>query len=210
LPAPSRLYERGGIWYRRVQIGGREHRQSLRTKSREEALRRLSDVIAEIEQSDDSICAGPSEKTVNNKGDIGVARAVADLVARGYVVYLPFSGAGAVDLIVADKCESLRRLQVKYRALDRGHVSIKLNTVINGRATPIDRGKIDGWAVYCPNVDGVYYVPQSIVRSRRWINIYVEGPRQQARALKGEAYRDPKNLWRTDAVVSRGTKVSTG
>ncbi len=38
---PANLYERGGIFYARITVEGREHRRSLKTGDREEAARRL-------------------------------------------------------------------------------------------------------------------------------------------------------------------------
>lgn len=40
---PRNLYQRGGIWYGRIQVGGEELRQSLRTRDKREAERRLKD-----------------------------------------------------------------------------------------------------------------------------------------------------------------------
>lgn len=41
--SPENLYERGGIWYARATIGGREQRRSLKTGDRREAERRLKE-----------------------------------------------------------------------------------------------------------------------------------------------------------------------
>jgi integrase len=42
---PSNLYRRGDNWWARVQISGRDHRQSLRTTDQREAKRRLKSLI---------------------------------------------------------------------------------------------------------------------------------------------------------------------
>ncbi|WP_341702554.1 site-specific integrase [Ferrovibrio sp.] len=42
------LYRRGRTWWGRIQVGGREHRKSLRTASRQEALKRLDGWRREI------------------------------------------------------------------------------------------------------------------------------------------------------------------
>lgn len=42
---PANLYQRDGVWYARVQVGGREHRRSLQTRTRREAERRLTEYL---------------------------------------------------------------------------------------------------------------------------------------------------------------------
>lgn len=46
---PDNLYRRGGIWWGRIQVNRREHRRSLRTRSRAEARKRLDAWLAEVE-----------------------------------------------------------------------------------------------------------------------------------------------------------------
>lgn len=48
MPKPSNLFQRGGIFYARIQVGGVEKRHSLKTKDRREAERRLKAVLAEV------------------------------------------------------------------------------------------------------------------------------------------------------------------
>lgn len=55
---------------------------------------------------------------VNQKGDIGLAKVLADLTAKLYPCFVPLSGSCAVDLVVADAQMDLKRLQVKYRNLE--------------------------------------------------------------------------------------------
>lgn len=97
--------------------------------------------------------------TVNGKGAIGAAMAAADLMNRGYSVFLPFDGSSPVDLIVADDRMRLARLQVKYRGRGRfDSLEIPLASVVNGKKVPVDTNKIDGWAIFCPETRLVYYV----------------------------------------------------
>lgn len=44
---PDNLYQRGGIYYARVTVGGREQRESLKTRDRAEAERRLEKWLAD-------------------------------------------------------------------------------------------------------------------------------------------------------------------
>jgi integrase/recombinase XerD len=48
---PRNLYRRGAIWWGRVQVAGSEHRRSLRTSDRTEAVRRLKAWKADLERA---------------------------------------------------------------------------------------------------------------------------------------------------------------
>jgi hypothetical protein len=63
----------------------------------------------------------------------------------------------AVDLIVMKDYKTYR-LQVKYRTLLRGSILIDLYSKVNGKSVAIDIAAIDGWAVYCPEVETVVYI----------------------------------------------------
>ena len=110
--------------------------------------------------------------TVNDKGSIGVAMTVADLLRQGYYVFLPFDGSSPVDLIVANREMLTKRLQVKYRVVENRKLRIPLSSVVNGKRVPIKFDKIDEWAVYCPNNDQMYYISKSYkVVGTSWIVI---------------------------------------
>ena len=47
---PSNLYQRGGIWWGRVQVNGQDIRRSLRTRDRAEAKRKLKAMMLDAEQ----------------------------------------------------------------------------------------------------------------------------------------------------------------
>lgn len=135
---------------------------------------------------------------VNQKGDIGLVKVIADLTGKGYVCFLPISGSCAVDLVVANAAMELRRLQIKYRNLENGTLVIGMNTVINGVKVPIDSDKIDGWAIYCPETDEVYYVAKSdVICSRSRFTLRVRDAKQvqpnAAPSCKG--FRNEQRLW---------------
>lgn len=50
------------------------------------------------------------------------------------------------------------KIQVKYRETCRGTIDVTFNSMVNGKAKAIDLSAIDGWAVYCPEVDTVVYI----------------------------------------------------
>jgi integrase len=48
---PRNLYQRGGVWWGRVQVAGTEHRRSLRTRNRAEAVARLRAWKTDLERA---------------------------------------------------------------------------------------------------------------------------------------------------------------
>jgi len=99
---------------------------------------------------------------VNQKGFVGLTRVVADLAARGYEVFLPAHDFSAVDLIALNTAGVAKRIQVKYRSSENGSVAVPLATVVNGKHIPIDKGHIDGWAMFVADRDAILYLPVSL------------------------------------------------
>jgi hypothetical protein len=105
---------------------------------------------------------------VNEKGNIGLIKVMADLYSKEYHCFTPFDDHSPVDLITLDKIGNVRRLQVKYRSLDkkRNHYELSARSVVNGKVIPIDRTLIDGWAVYLADADKVVYLSLSIMEGK--------------------------------------------
>ena len=101
-----------------------------------------------------------------DKGDLGVLKAQLDLFEQGFTVLLPMTEHSPFDL-VAYKAGEFKRIQVKYRAVDRsGKIEIKFSTCWSDRngthTVPIDKTEIDLYCVYCPDSDECYYLePES-------------------------------------------------
>ena len=95
---------------------------------------------------------------VNQKGSIGLIETIRDLTKKGYECFTPMHDYSPVDLIVMDSAFKTFRLQVKYRELFRGIIEVNFRSMVNGKAKAIDMNAIDGWAVYCPEVESVVYV----------------------------------------------------
>ena len=95
---------------------------------------------------------------VNEKGNIGLIEVIRDLSKKGYECFVPFHDYSAVDLMVLNKEFWPIKLQVKYRETCRGIIEVAFRSMVNGSSRPIDFAAIDGWAVYCPEVDSVVYV----------------------------------------------------
>ena len=105
---------------------------------------------------------------VNEKGNIGLIKVMADLYTKGYHCFTPFDDHSPVDLISMDKSGICKRLQVKYRSLSekRNHYELSARSVVNGKVIPIDRSLIDGWAVYLADEDKVVYLGVDLMEGK--------------------------------------------
>ena len=96
------------------------------------------------------------------KGDLGVLKAQLDLFEQGFTVCLPLTEHAPFDLVAYRQGE-FRRVQVKYRALDRtGALQVRFSTCWTDRkgthTAPVDKDEIDAYCVYCPDTDECYYL----------------------------------------------------
>lgn len=96
-----------------------------------------------------------------DKGDIGVAKAHADLTVQGYIVLFPATEHAPFDL-VAYRDGVYERVQVKYRSARSGKVEVAFRTSWADRrgthVRPVDKAELDVVCVYCPETDECYYV----------------------------------------------------
>jgi PD-(D/E)XK endonuclease len=95
---------------------------------------------------------------VNQKGNIGLIEVIRDLTQKGYECFTPFHDYSAVDLIIMNKNNELKKLQIKYREFNSDVTTIEFVSVVNGKRIPIDLNAIDGWAIYIPEVEKVCYI----------------------------------------------------
>ena len=109
-----------------------------------------------------------SEKPLHpkDKGSIAEASVIANLVKQGHGVALPIGENLPFDLIAIRRDLSLVRIQVKYRSQTKdGNLMIKLaSTWKNSNVTRVvnyDLNAIDYFAIYCPEIDAVAYIPTS-------------------------------------------------
>ena len=130
-----------------------------------------------------------------DKGAIAETFVIADLAQRGYKIALPIGENIPFDLIAIRDDYSLLRIQVKYRRLDsNGSVSIKLastwkNSAIT-RVVAYDLNAIDYFAIYCPDVKQVAYVPVAELKRNRVFAIRVTPAKnKQSKGVRSfEAY----------------------
>lgn len=97
-----------------------------------------------------------------DKGDIGVAHAIADLADQGFVVLTALCEHAPFDL-VGYRDAMFLRVSVKYRALStRGTVDVRFYSSYsdsNGTHTrPTDKDEVDVVCNYCPDTGDCYYV----------------------------------------------------
>jgi len=105
-----------------------------------------------------------------DKGDLGVAHAIADLADQGYVVLTPLCEHAPFDLVGYRNAEFVR-VQVKYRALSAtGTIEVQFrSTWSDSKGTyvrPLDKDEVDVVCVYCPETRACYYIdPRQFGRS---------------------------------------------
>ena len=104
---------------------------------------------------------------VNTKGIIGQLEVSLDLLKKGYQVFSPISDYSAIDLIAMNKKGTCARIQVKYRHFNKENViSINTASVVNGKAIPVNFNLIDGYAIYCPELEDIVYVPKNVCENK--------------------------------------------
>src|SRR5688572_19915011 len=100
-----------------------------------------------------------------DKGDLGVLKAQVDLFEQGFTLLAPLTEHAPFDL-VAYKEGKFRRIQVKYRRLDKtGTLGIKFSTCwadrLGTHTRPVDKNEVDLYCIYCPDTDECYYLNPS-------------------------------------------------
>ena len=87
----------------------------------------------------------------NTKGDIALAKVIADLIGKHYEVYLPINDHPKADLLCLQ--ETVWRLQVKYAS---NGIVRNYSMTRKGKYT-YNSNDFDYYAVYLPTVDKVAY-----------------------------------------------------
>ena len=110
-----------------------------------------------------------------SKGDLGVLKAQVDLFEQGFMNCVPQTEHAPFDL-VAYKDGEFRRIQVKYRSIDRyGKLDVKFSTCwtdVRGTHTvPVDKREVDLFCIYCPDTDACYYIKPDEFRSNASLRV---------------------------------------
>jgi hypothetical protein len=98
-----------------------------------------------------------------DKGDIGLACVIADLIKQDIQIALPISEHLPFDLIAIHPSGLTLKVSVKYRVMrTSGTVRVDARSVWNDRNgthhRPHGPGDYDVVAIYCPDTDECYYV----------------------------------------------------
>jgi hypothetical protein len=113
------------------------------------------------------------------KGDRAVAEVIADAAKAGIKACIPVTEHLPFDLVlVSPDCE-LRRVQVRYATRKGNQIVVRLRSCYSWgggcRTRTLDRGKIDGFAIYCPDTDQAYYVRTdeipACVSTQIWVSL---------------------------------------
>ena len=147
-----------------------------------------------------------------DKGDLGTAKAHADLVERGFMVLFPATEHAEFDL-VAYADSTFHRIQVKYRSACNGSVSVNFRSVWADRhgthMKPADKSQIDVLCVYCPETDECYYLRPRL--QSQSVTLRVSPPRNGQRVgvrLASELLAFPPDTPRDTPRSLRGAGTS--
>jgi len=128
-----------------------------------------------------------------DKGDLGVAKAHADLASKGYIVLFPATEHAPFDL-VAYRDGRFSRIQVKFRSSRAGAVTVHFRSVwADRRGTQMketDKTLIDVVCVYCPETDECYYLRPGDYRQSVTLRVTPSRNGQQAKILAATTFRE--------------------
>jgi len=128
-----------------------------------------------------------------DKGDLGIAKAHADLVEKGFTVLFPATKHAPFDL-VGYKAGVFERIQVKYRAASRGTLTVAFRSVWADRngthMKPIDKSEVDITCIYCPETDDCYYLRPAMFGHSVTLRVKPAANGQQSGVLLASAFRE--------------------
>jgi hypothetical protein len=137
-----------------------------------------------------------------DKGDCGVGFVIADLLKQGFQPAILISEHLPFDLVAISPAGRMARVSVKYRKMVAGSVRIQLNgnwTDKNGtHKKRTDLNGIDGFAIYCPDTDSVYYVRATevaLLRNKFSLRISPSANNQKKNTRLASDYTSPCNLF---------------
>jgi hypothetical protein len=127
-----------------------------------------------------------------DKGDLGVAKAHADVVSQGFIALFPATEHAPFDL-VAYRDGAFHRMQVKYRTARAGAITVHFRSVWNDRqgthTRPTDKSAIDIVCIYCPETDACYYIRPSAHRASVTLRIAPSRNGQRNGVIDALAFR---------------------
>jgi hypothetical protein len=116
-----------------------------------------------------------------DKGDIGEAFSIAELLNLGYSVSKPFGDNQRYDIIIDDG--SLHRAQVKYASMQDGYIIINMETVyqVSGEnfVKKYTNKQIDVIIAFCPDNKKCYWVNMREVEGLTKFRLRFEKPKSK-------------------------------
>ncbi len=128
-----------------------------------------------------------------DKGDVGVAYAIADLADQGFVVLTALCEHAPFDLVGCRDAMFLR-VSVKYRSLSsRGTIDVRFYSTwsdSNGSyARRVDKEEVDVVCIYCPETRACYYVDPKAFNTSVSLRVRPSGNGQARNVLIAEDFR---------------------
>lgn len=136
-----------------------------------------------------------------DKGDIGLACVMADLMKHDISVALPVSEHLPFDLIAIHPLGIMAKVSVKYRVMTKtGVVTVETRSIWNDRAGTHHRrhdpGDYDAVGIYCPDTDECYYLLASeLSPSGRTLRITNPGNNQTTGVCLARLHTGPERLF---------------
>ncbi|TXL61938.1 group I intron-associated PD-(D/E)XK endonuclease [Aeromicrobium terrae] len=127
-----------------------------------------------------------------DKGDLGAAKAHADLVENGFTVLFPATEHAPFDL-VAYRDGEFHRVQVKYRSARTGSIQVQFRSIWADRngthMKPTDKAEVDVVCIYCPETDHCYYLRPADFRQSVTLRVAPSKNGQQRGIQTAELFR---------------------
>lgn len=136
-----------------------------------------------------------------DKGDIGLACVMADLIKHDIQVALPVSEHLPFDLIAIHHGGGMAKVSVKYRVMrTNGVVKVETRSAWNDRHGTHHRhhdpGDYDAVAIYCPDTEDCYYLLASeLAASGRTLRITDPANNQLTGICLARSFIDPDRLF---------------
>lgn len=144
--------KRKAIYLHRLVTGAAEHRVKFRNGDTTDC--RKKNLILSLPR----VPSSPA-----HSGAIGEAAVCLDLTKHGHECYLPFTGHAPADLVSCKSGFAPIRWQIKSRTGNlHNSISVALNSIHPRKGgyerKPTDLDNIDGYAIFNPALNEVYYV----------------------------------------------------
>lgn len=142
-----------------------------------------------------------------DKGDVGLACVIADLLKHDIQVALPISEHLPFDLIAIHSLGHMLKVSVKYRVMTKtGCVKFETRSMWNDRHGTHYRyhsaDEYDAVAIYCPDTDECYYLLTSeLSSSGRTLRITQPANKQVSGIYMAQRFTDPDNLFPSAPVA---------